>query len=134
MNFENVSNFVPLKRSTFVPSVCLVIHPNAKMDIFQSPNSSASGVHAGPYSTPTCAQGRHTITHLFEWKWTDIKAECQRFLGPYGYCGVQVCRDKLFLYMAIQNCTSWLALGIHNPKYLSYNFSFGNEIAVASLT
>ncbi|KAH3712444.1 alpha-amylase-like [Dreissena polymorpha] len=45
---------------------------------------------AGPYSDPHCAAGRDTIVHLFEWKWTDIKAECERFLGPMGYCGVQV--------------------------------------------
>ena len=42
------------------------------------------------WSNPTCAPGRHTIVHLFEWKWSDIAAECERFLGPYGYCGVQV--------------------------------------------
>ena len=48
------------------------------------------GVKAGIYSAPRCAAGRTAITHLFEWKWSDIKAECQRFLGPYGYCGVQV--------------------------------------------
>jgi len=43
------------------------------------------------YSDPHCAPGRDTITHLFEWKWSDVKAECERFLGPNGYCGVQVC-------------------------------------------
>ena len=47
-------------------------------------------VFAGRYSNPTCAPGRNTIVHLFEWKWSDIAAECERFLGPYGYCGVQV--------------------------------------------
>lgn len=36
------------------------------------------------------AGGRQTIVHLFEWKWDDIAAECERFLGPYGYGGVQV--------------------------------------------
>ncbi|XP_053383074.1 alpha-amylase-like [Mercenaria mercenaria] len=43
-----------------------------------------------PYSDSQCSPGRDTIVHLFEWKWTDIKAECERFLGPYGYCGVQI--------------------------------------------
>ncbi|XP_045181184.2 alpha-amylase-like [Mercenaria mercenaria] len=42
------------------------------------------------YSDPQCAPGRETIVHLFEWKWADIKAECERFLGPNGYCGVQI--------------------------------------------
>ncbi|XP_046351146.2 alpha-amylase-like [Haliotis rufescens] len=42
------------------------------------------------YSDPNCVEGRSTITHLFEWRWADIAAECERFLGPYGYCGVQI--------------------------------------------
>ncbi|CAF1547390.1 unnamed protein product, partial [Didymodactylos carnosus] len=33
---------------------------------------------------------RHVAVHLFEWKWNDIAAECERFLGPKGYSGVQV--------------------------------------------
>jgi alpha-amylase len=28
--------------------------------------------------------GRTTMVHLFEWKWDDIAAECERFLGPKG--------------------------------------------------
>ena len=28
--------------------------------------------------------------HLFEWKWTDIAAECENYLGPAGFAGVQV--------------------------------------------
>jgi len=39
---------------------------------------------------PNSAPNRHTAIHLFEWKWTDIAAECERFLGPYGYAAVQV--------------------------------------------
>ena len=38
---------------------------------------------------PNC-NGKTTIVHLFEWKWSDIAAECERFLGPAGYCGFQV--------------------------------------------
>lgn len=38
---------------------------------------------------PNC-DGKTAIVHLFEWKWTDIAAECERFLGPAGYCGFQV--------------------------------------------
>lgn len=33
---------------------------------------------------------RNTIVHLFEWKWNDIADECERFLAPMGYAGVQV--------------------------------------------
>lgn len=34
--------------------------------------------------------GRTVMVHLFEWKWKDIALECERFLGPKGYAGVQV--------------------------------------------
>jgi alpha-amylase len=30
------------------------------------------------------------LVHLFEWKWTDIAAECEHYLGPAGFTGVQV--------------------------------------------
>nr|Q9NJP0.2 RecName: Full=Alpha-amylase-related protein; Flags: Precursor [Drosophila elegans]AAF25712.2 putative amylase-related protein [Drosophila elegans] len=33
---------------------------------------------------------RNTIVHLFEWKWSDIAEECESFLGPRGFAGVQV--------------------------------------------
>lgn len=32
---------------------------------------------------------RQGIVHLFEWKWLDIAEECENFLGPKGYGGVQ---------------------------------------------
>ena len=33
--------------------------------------------------------GRSGIVHLFEWKWNDIANECETFLAPNGYAGVQ---------------------------------------------
>ena len=33
---------------------------------------------------------RTVFVHLFEWKWSDIVQECERFLGPKGYAAVQV--------------------------------------------
>ncbi|XP_055837480.1 alpha-amylase A-like [Episyrphus balteatus] len=33
---------------------------------------------------------RNTIVHLFEWKWKDIAQECEDFLAPNGYGGVQL--------------------------------------------
>ena len=30
------------------------------------------------------------MVHLFEWKWRDIANECETFLGPSGFGGVQV--------------------------------------------
>ena len=42
------------------------------------------------YLTPQCQGNRRVIVHLFEWKWTDIANECEAYLGPKGYCAVQV--------------------------------------------
>lgn len=36
-------------------------------------------------------QNRSTIVHLFEWKWKDIADECERFLAPNAFAGIQVC-------------------------------------------
>ncbi|XP_055845375.1 alpha-amylase 1-like [Episyrphus balteatus] len=39
---------------------------------------------------PNYWPGRDTMVHLFEWKWADIANECEQFLAPKGYAGVQV--------------------------------------------
>ncbi|XP_078573488.1 alpha-amylase-like [Branchiostoma floridae x Branchiostoma japonicum] len=39
---------------------------------------------------PNTADNKQAIVHLFEWRWADIAAECETFLGPYGFGGVQV--------------------------------------------
>lgn len=39
---------------------------------------------------PNAVEGRSVIVHLFEWKFDDIADECERFLGPKGYAGIQV--------------------------------------------
>ncbi|XP_053247561.1 alpha-amylase 1-like isoform X4 [Podarcis raffonei] len=33
---------------------------------------------------------RTSIVHLFEWRWIDIALECERYLSPNGFAGVQV--------------------------------------------
>lgn len=39
---------------------------------------------------PNFMDNRSTIVHLFEWTWPAIAKECEDFLGPQGYGGVQV--------------------------------------------
>ncbi|XP_037814298.1 alpha-amylase 2-like, partial [Lucilia sericata] len=39
---------------------------------------------------PHFVDNRTTIVHLFEWTWSDIAKECEDFLGPQGYGGVQI--------------------------------------------
>ncbi|KAK7790983.1 hypothetical protein R5R35_005217 [Gryllus longicercus] len=50
---------------------------------------------------PHWVDGRNTIVHLFEWKFSDIAAECERFLGPMGYAGVQT--SPVNEYLALPN-------------------------------
>uniref|UniRef100_A0A2K6V3L2 Alpha-amylase n=1 Tax=Saimiri boliviensis boliviensis TaxID=39432 RepID=A0A2K6V3L2_SAIBB len=40
--------------------------------------------------SPNTQQGRTSIVHLFEWRWVDIALECERYLAPNGFGGVQV--------------------------------------------
>lgn len=58
-----------------------------------------SGTPAPPASRPVLdptyrPSGRQAagdvFVHLFEWKWADVAAECERVLGPHGFAGVQV--------------------------------------------
>lgn len=58
-------------------------------------------ITAGQYD-PNC-NGKTVIVHLFEWKWNDIAAECERFLGPAGYCGTFL---LLFVLIIITFCSS----------------------------
>ncbi|XP_032885054.1 pancreatic alpha-amylase-like [Amblyraja radiata] len=39
---------------------------------------------------PNMVAGTTTIVHLFEWRWTDIAAECERYLAPNGFGAVQI--------------------------------------------
>ncbi|KAI1286874.1 Pancreatic alpha-amylase [Halotydeus destructor] len=47
-------------------------------------------VHGSPYSNPHFRGGRSAIVQLHEWRFDDIALECERFLGPKGFGGVQV--------------------------------------------
>ncbi|CAL8072299.1 unnamed protein product [Orchesella dallaii] len=39
---------------------------------------------------PNFVPGKTAMVHLFEWRWEDIALECERYLGPHGFGGVQV--------------------------------------------
>lgn len=63
-----------------------------------SDRQTATSVETIPEETPqvpaeVAETGRVTgdvFVHLFEWRWPDIAAECENFLGPNGYAAVQV--------------------------------------------
>ncbi|XP_061489842.1 alpha-amylase 1-like isoform X2 [Rhineura floridana] len=44
-------------------------------------------------SSPTPV--RTSIVHLFEWRWVDVALECERYLAPNGFAGVQVRNCRL---------------------------------------
>lgn len=47
-------------------------------------------VTAAAHNDPHYVPGHDGMVHLFEWKWPDVAAECENFLGPMGFGGVQV--------------------------------------------
>ena len=49
-----------------------------------------AGQPAPVAANPPPPPPRTVFVHLFEWKWTDIAAECENFLGPKGFSAVQV--------------------------------------------
>ncbi|KAJ7401465.1 pancreatic alpha-amylase [Pitangus sulphuratus] len=50
---------------------------------------AAAGFCWGQYNPNTLSK-RTSIVHLFEWRWADIALECERYLAPNGFGGVQV--------------------------------------------
>ncbi|XP_071504329.1 alpha-amylase B-like [Diadema antillarum] len=42
------------------------------------------------YKNPNTVDGRSAMVHLFEWPWKSIAEECENFLGPNGFGGVQI--------------------------------------------
>ncbi|XP_059333733.1 pancreatic alpha-amylase-like isoform X2 [Ammospiza nelsoni] len=47
------------------------------------------GLCWGQYN-PNTVPKRTSIVHLFEWRWQDIAEECERYLAPNGFGGVQI--------------------------------------------
>ncbi|XP_054493962.2 pancreatic alpha-amylase-like [Agelaius phoeniceus] len=47
------------------------------------------GLCLGQYN-PNTVPKRTSIVHLFEWRWQDIAEECERYLAPNGFGGVQI--------------------------------------------
>uniref|UniRef100_A0A3B1ITS2 Alpha-amylase n=1 Tax=Astyanax mexicanus TaxID=7994 RepID=A0A3B1ITS2_ASTMX len=47
------------------------------------------GLSSAQFS-PNMKDGRTSLVHLFEWRWADIAAECERYLAPNGFGGVQI--------------------------------------------
>ncbi|KAG8555992.1 hypothetical protein GDO81_017894 [Engystomops pustulosus] len=65
-----------------------------------------SGLCYAQYN-PNFRSGRTTMVHLFEWRWADIAAECERYLGPNGFAGVQISPPNENLIITSPNRPWW---------------------------
>lgn len=70
------------------------------------------------------------IVHLFEWPWHDIANECEQFLGPNGYKGVQVSPATENAIVKERNRPWW-----ERYQILSYGFDTrsGDEASFADM-
>jgi len=48
------------------------------------------GSSLADYTESHCKDQKQAIVHLFEWSWDAIAEECETWLGPKGFCGVQI--------------------------------------------
>ena len=55
-----------------------------------SANSPVNSEHAEPGTPEVNLASGDVFLQLFEWRWQDVAAECENFLGPKGYAAVQV--------------------------------------------
>eukprot|EP00095_Tigriopus_kingsejongensis_P000508 maker-scaffold367_size194084-snap-gene-0.49 protein:Tk00508 transcript:maker-scaffold367_size194084-snap-gene-0.49-mRNA-1 annotation:"hypothetical protein DAPPUDRAFT_64687" len=58
------------------------------------------------YHDPHC-DGKQVLVEMFEWKWVDVAQECERFLGPAGYCGVQISPPHEHIWLPDEKCPWW---------------------------
>jgi len=81
---------------------------------------------------PNNDPGRQAMVHLFEWKWDDIAAECERFLAPNGYAAVQVSppNENLVIYQNDVQRPWWER---YQPVSFKLSTRSGDEGAFASM-
>ncbi|XP_069825112.1 pancreatic alpha-amylase-like [Dendropsophus ebraccatus] len=65
-----------------------------------------SGLCSAQYNS-NFRSDRTTMVHLFEWRWADIAAECERYLGPNGFAGIQVSPPNENLIITSPNRPWW---------------------------
>jgi alpha-amylase len=73
--------------------------------------------------------GRSGIVHLFEWRWADIAAECERYLAPNGFAGVQISPPSENVIIPNR---PWYER--YQPISYGYTTRSGNEAAFLDMT
>ncbi|KAF4520996.1 hypothetical protein B566_EDAN002492 [Ephemera danica] len=77
-----------------------------------------------PHNVP----GHSTIVHLFEWPWASIAAECENWLGPKGFGGIQI---SVPTENAIVSGRPWYER--YQPISYFFNTRSGNEAELADM-
>nr|AAN77139.1 alfa-amylase [Anthonomus grandis] len=76
---------------------------------------------------PNFVDGRGTIVHLFDWTWSDIADECENFLGPNGFGGVQTSPPNENIIWVQNNDRPWWEA--YQPVSYKLENRHGNEEA-----
>jgi len=71
---------------------------------------------------PHYVSGRAGIVHLFEWHWGTVADECETFLGPNKFAGVQVCLAIFCIFILNILCCTFRYLFIFSTIW---RFSHG---------
>ncbi|PNF27928.1 Alpha-amylase 1 [Cryptotermes secundus] len=85
---------------------------------------------AGGQKDPNVASDRSAIVHIFEWKFDDIAAECEKFLAPQGYAGVQVSPINEVIILNVTN-RPWYDR--YQPISYRITSRSGDEVAFRSM-
>ncbi|XP_077293276.1 alpha-amylase 1-like [Arctopsyche grandis] len=80
------------------------------------------------YKNPYYWGDRSVMVHLFEWKWNDIADECEKFLAPNGFAGIQVSPPSENII--IGNRPWWER---YQPSSYKLGTRSGNEAAFANM-
>lgn len=62
---------------------------------------------------PNFFPNRSGIVHLFEWKFNDIARECETYLSPHGFAGVQV-KTLFNQWKIMKTYKSCIIIGVAN--------------------
>lgn len=81
------------------------------------------------YLDPHWTAGHSVMVHLMDWRWQDIANECENFLGPNGFGGVQV--SPANEYNVFDDDRSWMER--YGPVSYVLTTRSGNQAAFANM-
>jgi alpha-amylase len=82
------------------------------------------------YTDPHWRAGRSTMVHLMDWRWADVANECESYLAPNGFAGVQV--SPVNEHNVFDDQRSWMER--YGPVSYILTTRSGNEAAFADMT